>query len=387
MLLLKNALIMSMAQPAFKGDILITEGRISALGEALSAPGAEVLMCEGKYATPGFVDAHCHIGMWEDGMGEEGADGNENSNPITPQMRAIDGLNPFDPCFRQACSAGITSVVTGPGSSNVIGGQFAALKTSGRSIEQMLLKAPAAMKAALGENPKREYAEQKTAPYTRMAIAALFRKTMVEAQEYARKKELGKKDSDKLPDKDIGLEALLPVLERTLTLKIHAHRADDILSALRLAEEFDLSITIEHCTEGHLILDVLKERLAKLKAGIILGPLLSERAKIELKNLSFKAPKLMHEAGIPFALMTDHPVIPIQYLPVCAALCVREGLSEQAALESITINAARITGLDERIGSLEAGKDADIALFDAHPLDFRSHCVCTIINGKVVHKL
>ncbi len=387
MLLLKNAHILSMVQPTFKGDILISEGRISAIGEALVAPGAEVLECEGKYATPGFVDAHCHVGMWEDGIGEEGADGNENSNPITPQMRAIDGINPFDPCFLQALSAGVTTVLTGPGSTNVIGGQFAALKTSGRGIEQMLLKAPAAMKAALGENPKREYTEQKTAPYTRMAIAALFRKTMVEAQEYARKKELGIKDCDKLPDIDIGLEALLPVLERTLMLKIHAHRADDILSALRLAEEFNLRVTIEHCTEGHLIIDILKTQLEKLKAGVILGPLLSERAKIELKNLSFKAPKLMHEAGIPFALMTDHPVIPIQYLPVCAALCVREGLSEQAALEAITINAARITGLDERIGSLEIGKDADIALFDGHPLDFRSHCTCTIVNGQIVHRL
>ncbi len=386
MLLLKNALVMSMARPAFHGDVLIEGGRIAAVEVALQAPGAEILDCTNKYVLPGLIDAHCHIGMWEDGIGEEGADGNESTDPITPEMRATDGINPFDPCFVEARAAGVTTVLTGPGSANVIGGQFVALKTFGRCIEEMILKEPVAMKAALGENPKREYIEQKATPYTRMAIAALFRKAMVEAQEYQRKLELSEEDPDKLPDRDISVEALLPVLRGELKVKVHAHRADDILTALRLAREFGLSITIEHCTEGHLILDVLKEQIAELGAGIILGPLLSERAKIEMKNLTFHAPKLLHDAGIPFALMTDHPVTPIQYLPVCAALCVRDGLDEETALKSITINAANTTGLGARVGSLEPGKDADIAIFDAHPLDFRSHCVCTIINGQVVYR-
>ena len=387
MYLLKNALVMSMAQPAFHGDVLIENGRISAVGEALQVPdNAQTMDCAGRYVLPGFIDAHCHIGMWEDGMGDEGADGNESSDPITPEMRAVDGINPFDPCFAEARAAGVTTVLTGPGSANVIGGQFVALKTAGRCIDDMILRDPVAMKAALGENPKREYTEQKATPYTRMAIAALFRKAMVDAQEYERKLELGEEDPEKLPDRDLALEALLPVLRGELTVKFHAHRADDILTALRLTREFGLCATIEHCTEGHLIADLLKEQLEELNAGIIIGPLLSERAKIELKNLTFHSAKLLHDAGIPFALMTDHPVTPIQYLPVCAALCVRDGLDEETALRSITIDAARITGLDARIGSIEPGKDADIAIFDAHPLDFRAHCVCTFTNGQIVYQ-
>jgi len=386
MLLLKNGLVMSMARPAQVSDVWINNGKIADIGENLPARGAEVIDCTGRFVLPGFVDPHCHIGMWEDGMGEEGADGNESTDPITPELRAIDGINPFDPCFAEAAAAGITSVVTGPGSANVIGGQFVAMKTSGRYIEEMIIREPVAMKAALGENPKKEYTEQKEAPNTRMAIAALFRKAMVEAQEYERKCKLGKKDEDKLPDRDLALEALLPVLRGELKLKIHAHRRDDILTALRLAREFKLSVTIDHCTEGHLMLDVLKEQTEELKAGIILGPLLSERSKIELKNLSFRAPKLMHDAGIPFALMSDHPVIPVQFLPVCAALCVRDGLDEETALKAITVNAANITGIGDRVGSLEKGKDADIAVFDGHPLDIRSHCVLTLINGKTVHR-
>ena len=227
-----------MAQPAGTADILIDKGKIIGIGEGLSSRNAEIVDCTGRYVLPGFVDAHCHIGMWEDGMGEEGADGNESTDPITPEMRAIDGVNPFDPCFAEAVAAGVTAVVTGPGSANVIGGQFVAMKTSGRYIEEMIIKEPAAMKAALGENPKREYTEQKETPNTRMAIAALFRKAMVDAQEYERKLKLGKKDEDKLPDRDLALEALLPVLRGELKLKFHAHRRDDILTALRLAREF-----------------------------------------------------------------------------------------------------------------------------------------------------
>ena len=382
MLLLKNGLLHTMTQDAFTGDILIENGKIAAIGASLSADGAEVIDLGGQFVLPGLIDAHCHIGMWEDGMGEEGADGNEMTDPITPELRAVDGLNPFDPCFKEAREAGVTTVVTGPGSANVIGGQFAALKTYGRSIEEMTLRDPIAMKAATGENPKGVYAEKKVAPTTRMAIASLFRSTMTDAVEYQK----GMAKEEDKPDRDIAMDALLPVINRQLTVKIHAHRADDILTGLRLAKEFNLKVTIDHCTEGYMITDVLKDRLTEQGAGIIIGPLLSERSKIELKNLSFEAPRILEEAGIPFAMMTDHPVIPIQFLPVQAGLAVREGLSEETALRSITRYAAEIVGISDRVGTLEVGKDADIAVFDGHPFDFRTHCVLTLINGKPVYQ-
>ena len=381
MLLLKNGLIHTMTENAFPGDILVDNGKIVAVGPVLSQEGAEIIDLGGRFVLPGLIDAHCHIGMWEDGMGEEGSDGNEMTDPITPELRAVDGLNPFDPCFAEARAGGITTVVTGPGSANVIGGQFAALKTYGRSIEEMTLRDPIAMKAATGENPKAVYSEKKVAPTTRMAIASLFRSTMTDAQEYQK----GMAKEDDKPDKDIAMEALLPVINRELTLKIHAHRADDILTGLRLAKEFNLKVTIDHCTEGYLITDVLKDRLIEQGVGIIIGPLLSERSKIELKNLSFSAPRILEEAGIPFAMMTDHPVIPIQFLPVQAGLAVREGLSEETAFRSITRYAAEIVGISDRVGTLEIGKDADIAVFDGHPFDYKTHCVLTLINGKIVH--
>jgi len=381
MLLLKNGLIHTMTQEAFLGDILTDGDKIVAVGKALSADGADVIDLGGAFVLPGLIDAHCHIGMWEDGMGEEGSDGNEMTDPVTPELRAIDGLNPFDRCFQEAREAGVTTAVTGPGSANVIGGQFAALKTYGRSIEEMTLRDPIAMKAATGENPKVVYAEKKVAPTTRMAIASLFRSTMTDAIEYQK----GMAKEEDKPDRDIAMDALLPVINRELTMKIHAHRADDILTGLRLAKEFNLKVTIDHCTEGYLIADVLKDRLIEQGAGIIIGPLLSERSKIELKNLSFSAPRILEEAGIPFAMMTDHPVIPIQYLALQAGIAVREGLSEETALRSITRNAAEIVGISDRVGTLEAGKDADIAVFDGHPFDYRTHCVLTLINGKVVH--
>lgn len=376
--LLKNGLLYTMTESPFVGDILIEDAFIKAVGKNLSDPEAKVIDLSGKTVLPGFIDAHCHIGMWEDGMGGEGADGNESPEPLTPECRGIDGLNPFDPCFSEALKAGVTTVVTGPGSANVIGGTFAALKTYGRGLDEMLMKDPVAMKAAFGENPKHPESEHKS-PHTRMAVAALFRQAMADASDYERK--LADPDADKKPDRDLGLEALLPVLNGRLPLKAHAHRADDILSALRLAEEFNLRLSLDHCTEGHLIADILKQKLVKQPAGIILGPLLSERSKIELKNMSYDAPRLLHEAGIEFAIMTDHPVIPIQYLPVEAALAVRAGLDEEVALASITRTAAKTVGLDGSIGTLEAGKEADIGVFSAHPFDFRARCEMTFVRG------
>lgn len=378
MILIKNAKVLTMAGPDIEcGDILIDGTRIAKVGENLAAPeGTEIIDAKGMWALPGFVDAHCHLGMWEDGMGFEGADGNEATDPVTPHLRAIDAINPVDPCFREAREAGVTTACTGPGSANVIGGQFAAVKTWGNRIDDMILREPLALKAALGENPKHVYNEQKKMPTTRMGTAAIFREAMTAAQEY--KKKLG---GEHAPDRSLKMEILADALDGRLPVKIHAHRADDILTAIRIAKEFNLPYSVEHCTEGYMIADILKQENVK----VIVGPLLSERSKIELRNLTYSAPRILHEAGVKFALMTDHPVIPLQYLPFTAALAVREGLDERTALMAITINAAEITGIADRVGSLEPGKDADIALFNGNPLDWRVKAQKVFINGQQVY--
>lgn len=386
MLLLKNGNVMTMAGPAFVGDVAIENGKIVAVGQSLSYSDAEVRDVTGMTVMPGIVEPHCHIGMWEDAMGFEGADGNECTNPITPELRAIDAINPYDRCFEEAAAGGVTTCVTGPGSANVIGGQFVAIKTHGDSVENMVLRFPVAVKAAFGENPKRVYNGKNQTPSTRMATAALMRKALIEAQEYNEKLEKGKADPEKMPERNLGKEILARVIRRELPMKIHAHRADDILTAIRICREFKLRYTLDHCTEGYLITDKLKEALSEDCEGIIVGPLLTERSKIELKNLSFKAPKVLEQAGIEYAMMTDHPVTPEQYLPICTAVAVREGASEEGALKAITINAAKITGIADRVGSIEVGKDADIAVFSGHPFDFRSRCVLTLVNGKVAHE-
>ena len=386
MLLLKNGNVMTMAGPAFVGDVAIENGKIVAVGQSLSYGDAEVRDVTGMTVMPGIVDPHCHIGMWEDAMGFEGADGNECTNPITPELRAIDAINPYDRCFEEAVAGGVTTCVTGPGSANVIGGQFVAIKTYGDSVDDMVLRFPVAVKAAFGENPKRVYNGKNQTPSTRMATAALMRKALIEAQEYNEKLEKGKADPEKMPERNLGKEILARVIRRELPMKIHAHRADDILTAIRICREFKLRYTLDHCTEGYLITDKLKEALGEDCEGIIVGPLLTDRSKIELKNLSFKAPKVLEQAGIEYAMMTDHPVTPEQYLPICTAIAVREGASEEGALKAITINAAKITGIADRVGSIEVGKDADIAVFSGHPFDFRSRCVLTLVNGKVAHE-
>ncbi len=386
MLLLKNGNVMTMAGPAFVGDVAIENGKIVAVGQNLSYGDAEVRDVTGMTVMPGIVDPHCHIGMWEDAMGFEGADGNECTNPITPELRAIDAINPYDRCFEEAVAGGVTTCVTGPGSANVIGGQFVAIKTYGDSVEDMVLRFPVAVKAAFGENPKRVYNGKNQTPSTRMATAALMRKALIEAQEYNEKLERGKADPEKMPERNLGKEILARVIRRELPMKIHAHRADDILTAIRICREFKLRYTLDHCTEGYLITDKLKEALSEDCEGIIVGPLLTDRSKIELKNLSFKAPKVLEQAGIEYAMMTDHPVTPEQYLPICTAVAVREGASEEGALKAITINAAKITGIADRVGSIAVGKDADIAVFSGHPFDFRSRCVLTLVNGKVAHE-
>lgn len=402
MLLIKNAHILTMVGAEYKcGYVLIDKGKIAGIGEGWYEP--ESNMPQGKaaggcgeneiqmeidaghgYLLPGLIDAHCHIGLWEDSTGFEGEDGNEMTDPVTPQLRAIDGVYHSDRAFKEAVENGITTVVTGPGSANVIGGQFAALKTYGRRIEEMILKEPLAMKTALGENPKTVYNEKRQTPMTRMATAALLRESLMKAREYKQLLEDFEKDrenNDK-PDYDFKLESLVKVLNGEIHLKTHAHRADDILTAIRIAKEFNIKITIEHATEGHLIKDILVEE----KIPVIVGPLLTDRSKVELRNQSLKAPGILAKAGVKVAIMTDHPCIPIQYLPLCAAMAVKEGMPGEEALKAITINAAQITGIDSRVGSLEVGKDADIAIFDRHPLDLMSKVVLTIINGNIVYR-
>ncbi|MGB3989635.1 MAG: amidohydrolase, partial [Acetivibrionales bacterium] len=376
----------------YSNGYIASEGeKITALGDdeaelaRLEAAASEVIDAKGCHVLPGFVDAHCHVGMWEDSVGFEGDDGNETSDPVMPHLRAIDAIYHADRAFVEARENGVTTVVTGPGSANVIGGQFAALKTYGRRVEDMMIKEPVAMKVAFGENPKTAYHDKRQAPMTRMATAALLRENLIKAAEYKELKEeyeADKENCDK-PDYDMKMEALLKVLKGEIPLKAHAHRADDILTAIRIAKEFGLAITIEHCTEGYLITDILREE----NVSVITGPFLTDRSKIELRNQSAKAPGILSKAGIKTAIMTDHPCTPVQYLSLCAAVAVKEGMDETEALRAITINAAEIAGIDDRVGSLEVGKDADIIIIDGHPLELRSRVLYTIINGQVVKRV
>ncbi len=381
MILIKNADLYTMDKGGRveRGDVLMDGAKIIAVGQNLSAPGAKVFDAKGRVVMPGIVDAHCHIGMWEDGMGFEGADGNEIVEPVSPALRALDAVNPVDPCFREAVEGGVTTACTGPGSANVIGGQFLAMKTAGRTMAEMVVKEPQSLKSAFGENPKRCYSGLKKSPSTRMATAAIFREAFLKAREYMDKSY--NPDPDKRPARDLGLEVLASALRGEIPVKMHAHRADDILTAIRLADEFGLKATIDHCTEGHLILDELKK--ADI-VGCILGPIFGERSKIELRNKTFRAPYAFYKAGVPFALMTDHPVIPIQHLRVQAGICVAEGLPEYEAMKAITANAAKMIGLEDKLGSLAEGKDADVVMYEGDPLDCRSKVALTVINGDVV---
>jgi imidazolonepropionase-like amidohydrolase len=340
----------------------------------------------GNFLMPGMIDAHCHIGLWEDGQRDDDGDGNEESDPCTPQMRAIDAINPFDPCFKEAVEGGITSVMTGPGSANVIGGQFAFIKTYGTSIDRMAINPMAAMKVALGENPKSVYGKRNSAPVTRMGNAAVLRDALYKAAQYMKLKQTALDDKTKdEPEFDIKHESLIKVLTGELPLKIHAHRADDLLTAIRICKEFSLKYTLDHCTEGYKIADYLFEeyKAGSLK-GVITGPLLCDRSKPELANSSITNPGVLAQKGICTAIMTDHPVIPVQYLPISVAVAAKSGMDEVSALESITINAAKLCHSEERVGSLKVGKDADMIILSGHPFDYNTKILKTIINGRVV---
>lgn len=366
------------------GYIKTEDGKITALGEmnAYTQSGAEIFDAEGANAYPGFVDGHTHLGMFEDSLTFEGDDGNEATDPITPQLRAIDAINPFDRCFAEALEGGVTTVLTGPGSANPIAGQICAIKTYGKRIDNMIVKSPAAIKFALGENPKSVYNDKNQAPVTRMATTALIREMLFKAKRYC--EELIKCDSDTEeydpPEYDAKCEALLPLIKREIPAHFHAHRADDIFTAIRIAKEFSLDYVIVHATEGYMIADELK----KENATVLAGPYLTDRSKPELKNLTTTATGIMNKNGIPTAIITDHPETPIQYLTMSAAVAVRDGMSELEAIKAITSVPAKICGIYDRVGSLEVGKDADIVLFEGSPLDIMRKPKAVICDNKVV---
>lgn len=385
MMRILNGVVHTMAGPVIPhGYVEVENGKIRAVGEMsarTAAAAGPVYDAGGGHILPGFIDAHCHLGMFGNALGFEADDGNESTDPCTPQLRAIDAINPQDRCFREAREGGVTTVLTGPGSANPIAGQFAAIKTDGRWVDEMVLRAPAAMKMALGENPKTVYNERKETPITRMATAAVIRQELSKTLEYMDKQDKADAEEDTdAPDYDAKLEALIPVLRGELPVHIHAHRADDIATAVRICREFGLKYVIVHGTEGHL----LPELLAAEGAGVITGPSLTDRSKPELANLTIENPAILARAGVPVAICTDHPVIPVQYLPICAALAVRGGLEPEEALAAITIHPARLAGLDKRVGSLEPGKDADIVVTTGHPLDWNGKVRYVFIGGKQV---
>ncbi len=377
MWIMKNGLIHDgIHRDAFQGDILVREGKISAIGENLEIPeGARVIDAEGLRVYPGFVEAHGHIGLDGYGIGYEGMDYNELNDILSPQMRGIDGVKPFDPAFRMAAAAGVTSVCVGPGSANVLGGTFTTLKTVGKRAEDMVIRDGVAMKCAFGENPKRVYRDKKDS--SRMTTAALLREILFKAREYMEKKEAAGEDLSKRPAFDMKLEALIPVLKKEIPLKAHAHATEDIFTALRIAREFDLKITLEHVTEGHLIV----EELAKENVPMAVGPTLTSASKFELRNKSWTTPGLLAAAGCQVSIITDSPVIPQEYLPLCAGLAVQAGMDPFAALQAITINPAKHAGIADRVGSLETGKDADLVITDGCPFEVSTRVKHVFIDG------
>ncbi|MBO8128795.1 MAG: amidohydrolase [Peptococcaceae bacterium] len=383
MLALVNGYVVTMAGKDIpNGTVLVENGKIKEVGAGVIVPDkAQVVDASGKIIMPGLIDAHCHVGIMEEIYRIEGNDTNEITDPVTPHLRAVDAVNPEDLAFQDALAGGVTTVCVAPGSANVIGGEMAVLKTAGNVVDRMVIKHPVGLKAALGENPKRVYGEQKKAPYTRMASAALLRSTLARGQDYLRKLEQAAAGKGDPPERDLQMESVVRVLRGEIPLRVHAHRADDIMTALRIAREFNVRLVVEHATEGYKVAG----ELAAEKVPVVIGPIISHRAKVELKDITIEAARKLAEEGVAFAIMTDHPVVPIRYLGFSAALTVRGGLNEEQAMRAVTIDAARILGLNKRLGSLEPGKDADIIVLDRDFFDVRSRVERVYINGRLVY--
>ncbi len=376
MLLIKNGFLNTMESKCpFHGDLLMKEGKIAKIAEEIAPDDdMEVFDAEGLSVFPGFIDAHSHIGIAEEKISGQGDESNEGTTPITPAMRAIDAVNPMDSAFHNAIASGVTGVMVGPGSANPIGGQFAFIKTDGRCIDDMVVLAPAAIKIAFGENPMTNYGMNGNIPSTRMGIASLIREELFKAKQY-----FEEEGSDGWK-KDFILESYRELFSKEIPLKAHVHRADDIFTAIRIAKEFGLDLTLDHCTEGHLI----AEEIRASGFPAIVGPSMASRSKKEVSLSDFKTPGILQDAGVPVALTTDHPVIRIQYLPLSAGLAVKEGMDPWGALRAITIDAARICRVEHRVGSLKEGKDGDIVIFKGNPLEVSGELQATIINGKIV---
>jgi imidazolonepropionase-like amidohydrolase len=365
-----------------RGTVLVDNGKIVALGASLAVPaGAHVIDAGGKIVTPGIIDAHAHVSIWEEGMGWEGDDVNELTDPVTPHLRAVDAINPDELGLHDAVSGGVTTVWSAPGSGNVIGGLGVTMKTYGTIMDKMILNQKG-LKAAFGENPKRVYGSQKKMPSTRMGTAGVMREALVKAQNYAKKMERAADAPEKAPERDLRLEPIVSVLNGEQYMRAHAHRADDIMTAIRISEEFGFKLAIEHATEAHKIVD----ELARREVPIVVGPTLGSRGKIETRDKSWATPGICAAAGIKVCLMTDHPIIPVHFLPLCAGFAVKEGMTEADAFRAITLNPAELLGISSRVGSLEAGKDADIVIWDNHPMEAKGQALVTIIDGEVVSR-
>lgn len=390
-MLIYNAKIYTMSEMGVidNGFVMTDNGKISRVGkmtELDTPPTREDFNAFGMNVYPGFIDVHTHLGMWEDGLGFEGADGNEITDPSTPQLRAIDGVNPNDYCFLEAAKAGVTSVLTGVGSANPVGGEFAAMKTYGsKRVDKRIIRSPAAIKFALGENPKKCYNDRDEAPTTRLATAAVIREQLYKTRRYMQdiidyEASLGTENEGSMPDYDMKCEALMPLLKGKVKAHFHCHRADDIFTAVRLAREFEIKCVLIHATEGGIIADELKED----GFPCVVGPIIADRCKPELSRQTIRNAALLHNAGIEVAICTDHPENPIQYLPLAAGVCIKGGLDKEAALSAITINAAKIAGIEDRVGSIEVGKDADIAVMDGEFYDVLTQAKLVLIDGEEV---
>ncbi|MBQ2705936.1 MAG: amidohydrolase [Agathobacter sp.] len=380
MICIKNGTVYNAVTPeGIVADILVENGKIKEIGPNLSV-GAEVEIIDatGKQVYPGFVEAHGHIGLDGYGIGYEGMDYNEMNDIVSPQLRGLDGVKAMDPAFAHAAKAGVTCVCVGPGSANVLGGTFTTIKTVGKRSDDMVVRDAVAMKCAFGENPKRCYREKSDS--SRMTTAFKLREALAKAKEYMEKKEAAEDDASKRPVLDMKCEALIPVLKGEMPLKAHAHATDDIFTALRIAKEFGVKITLEHVTEGHLIV----EELAKENVPLAVGPSLTSASKFELRNKSWTTPGLLAKAGCQVSIITDSPVIPQEYLPLCAGLAVQAGMDPFAALQAITINAAKHAGIADRVGSLEVGKDADIVITDGCPFEVSTKVESVLIDGVVI---